>query len=304
MPMVRFGKFDVSRLIIGVNVVGGLSHLSQMIDVEIKAWNTTDSLQRQFRHAEDLGINCMEAGERFIPQYNQKFNGKMQFTTRNTAPLDESIKPGRGAREIAQSGCIGIHHGGAGETGTDAWWRKRRLDRVHEWCKNVKDAGVLCSITSHRPEVFMEIESQGWTEVDYYMTCLYKYGRTPAEWEQSFASNPGMAPAELYHSREGTSEHYGGETAFVRGDPADMYKVIQQTKKPCMVYKILASGRLCETPEFVEATFKECFSKIKSTDAVIVGMWDKHMDQYAVNKGYVVKYSPTSIRHTLTSAAE
>ncbi len=297
MPTVRFGKYDVSRLIIGSNIVGGLSHLSQMIDVEIHAWNTPEHLMENFKHCEDLGVNCMEDGARHIPPYNQKYNGKMLFTTRNSAGLDESIRAGRGAKEIAKSGCIAIHHGGAGETGTDAWWRKGKLDRVREWCKSVRDAGVLVAVTSHRPEVFDIIESQGW-DVDYYMTCLYKYGRTHEEWEQAFASNPGMAPAELYHSREGSSEHYGGETAFVRGDPAEMLKIVQQTRKPCMVYKILASGRLCETAQFVEAAFRDTFAKIKATDAVVVGMWDKHLDQYAINKEYVIKYGGSSIRNS------
>ena len=300
MPMVKFGKYDVSRLIIGSNIVGGLSHLSQMIDVEIQAWNTTEHLMDNFKHCEELGINCMESGQRHIPPYNEQRGGKMLFATRNQAPMDESIKPGRGAKEIAKSGCIAIHHGGAGDTGTDAWWRRGKLDRVREWCKSVRDAGVLVAVTSHRPEVFDIIESQGW-DVDYYMTCVYKYGRTHAEWEKAFASNPGMAPAELYHSREGTSDVYGGEMSFVRGDPPEMYKIIKQTKKPCWVYKILASGRLCETPEFVETAFKDCFANIKSTDAVVVGMWDKHMDQYAINKEYVIKYGGTSIKNTGTS---
>jgi len=288
MPQVRFGKHMVSRLIIGGNTLGGLSHLSRMIDLEMSAWHTPERLNQTFKHCEELGINCMESGRR-IPKYNEEMGGKMLFTLRNQAPLDESIRPGRGAKEIAQSGCFGLHHGGAGETGTDAWWRKGRLDRVREWCKNVRDSGLLVAVTSHRPEVFMEIESQDW-DVDYYMPCMYKYGRTPAEWEKSFAANPGMAPAELYHSREGTSENYGGETAFTRGDPAEMLKVVKQTKKPCWVYKILASGRLCEKQEFVEATFKYYFANIKPTDVVVVGHYDKHEDQYAINAEYVRRF--------------
>ena len=50
MPTVRFGKYDISRIIIGSNVVAGLSHLSRMIDTEIRAWNTSESLGRQFKH--------------------------------------------------------------------------------------------------------------------------------------------------------------------------------------------------------------------------------------------------------------
>jgi hypothetical protein len=69
-----------------------------------------------------------------------------------------------------------------------------------------------------------------------------------------------------------------------------MYKVIKQTGKPCWVYKILAAGRLCETQAFVEAAFKEVFANIKPTDAVVVGMYDKHIDQYAMNAEYVRRY--------------
>jgi hypothetical protein len=295
MPMVRFGNHMVSRLITGSNTLASNTHLSRMINVELRAWNTPERVTQQFKRCEELGINCMEDGGGRIPRYNAENGGKMLFTTRNTAGLDESIRAGRGAAEIAKGGCIAIHHGGAGDTGTDAWWRRGKLDRVREWCKSVRDAGVPVAVTSHRPEVFDIIESQGW-DVDYYMCCLYKYGRTHAEWEKLFAFNPSLAPVQIGWPAEGGSDVYGGEIAFVRGDPAEMLKVVQQTKKPCFVYKLLACGRLTEKPEWVEAVFKDIFAKIKSTDAVVVGMWDKHLDEFAINKEYVVKYSGTSIK--------
>jgi hypothetical protein len=285
MPTVRFGKHRVSRLIIGCNTLGNLSHLSRMIDVEMRAWNTPEQLLADFKHALELSINCVESPRQtLVEQVNNLGVGKMLFTARGEA-RQENSKTWRHPKEIAKSGCIAIHHGGS----SDIFWRMGQLNKVREFCKMVRDTGVLVAVTSHRPEVFMQIESEDW-DVDYYMTCLYKYGRPHAEWEKEFAFNPGMAPAELYHSREGTSPYYGGETAFVRGDPAEMYKVVKQTKKPCFVYKILASGRLCEKPEFVEAAFKECFANIKPTDAVVVGMWDKQEDQYAINAEYVRRF--------------
>ncbi len=93
MPQVRFGKHMVSRLIIGGNTLGGLSHLSRMIDLEMSAWHTPERLNQTFKHCEELGINCMESGRR-IPKYNEEMGGKMLFTLRNQAPLDESIRPG------------------------------------------------------------------------------------------------------------------------------------------------------------------------------------------------------------------
>jgi hypothetical protein len=287
MPTVRFGKYNISRLIMGTNTMG-LSHLSTMIDMEMRAWHTPERMVQIFKHCEELGINCVEMGMQ-VAKYNAEQGGKLLWTTRGTAKLASENRPWRDPKEIAKSGAIAIHHAGSGESGTDAWWRRGQLNVVREYCKMVRDAGVLVAITAHRPEVFMEIESQDW-DVDYYMTCLYKYGRTPAEWEKAFAANPGMAPVTLGHSKEPYSPNYGGDMDFVRGDPPEMYKVIKQTKKPCFVYKLLACGRLCEKEEYVESVFKECFANIKPIDAIVVGMFNKHMDQYAVNTGYVKKY--------------
>jgi hypothetical protein len=34
---------------------------------------------------------------------------------------------------------------------------------------------------------------------------------------------------------------------------------------------------------------------------VVVGMWDKHLDQYAINKEYVIKYGGSSIPNSGSS---
>jgi hypothetical protein len=159
----------------------------------------------------------------------------------------------------------------------------------------IRDTGVLVAVTSHLPQVFMEIESQGW-DVDYYMTCLYKYGRTHAEWVKAFASNPEMMPVEIGYPTESHSDLYGGEIAFVQGDPPEMLTVVKQCKKPCWVYKLLASTRLTQRQDIAESRFKEILANIKSTDAVVVGMWDKYMDEFAIDKEYVIKHGGTSIR--------
>jgi len=78
------------------------------------------------------------------------------------------------------------------------------------------------------------------------------------------------------------------------GDPPKMLKVVRQVKKPCLVYKILAAGRRCESPQTVEAAFKETFGNIKPTDAVIVGMYDRYSDQPAENAALVRKYGSAS----------
>ena len=295
MPMVSFGGKMISRLIIGSNGPG--AHFSTESGQEARVWNTPEHMVEVYKHCEELGINCAEDGASRFPAYNEAHGGKIMYATRGSASPSGSTGAGRSPAAIAKSGVLSIHHGGAGDTGTDAWWRQGKLGKVRDWCKMMKDGGLTVAVTSHRPEVFDTIESENWgKDVDYYMCCLYKYGRTHAEWLKLYEFNPALMPLEVGHPTEGGSDVYGGEVAFVAGDPPEMLKIVKQTKKPCWVYKLLACGRMCQRQDIVEGVFKEVFASIKSTDAVVVGMWDRFLDQYAINKEYVVKYGPTSIK--------
>jgi len=190
MPMVRFGQHMISRLIIGCNTLGNLSHLSRMIDIEMRAWNTPEQLLKDFKHALELGINCVEAGSPIVEKVNALGVGKMLWTARGGARR-AGAKSWQSPAQIAKRGPISIHHGGD----IDILWRLGQLDKARDFCKMVRDTGLLVAVTSHRPEVFKEIESQDW-DVDYYMTCLYKYGRPRAEWEEEFALTPAWLPRD------------------------------------------------------------------------------------------------------------
>jgi hypothetical protein len=69
---------------------------------------------------------------------------------------------------------------------------------------------------------------------------------------------------------------------------------MRQTQKPCLAFKILAAGRLCEREEWVEQAFASTFREIKANDAVIVGMYPEYEDQPAINAGLVRRFSALS----------
>ncbi len=293
MPTVKFGPHEIGRLVMGVNGPG--QHFSVKEGMDARAYLTPEKIAEENKHMLELGINCMEAGSRFA-QYAGETGARMMWSARGAANTGQSRW--QAPKDIvARSKVkpISIHHYGYGDEGTDALWKLGKLNAIREWCKIVRDTGVMVAVTSHRPQVFMEIESQGW-DVDYYMTCLYKYGRTHSEWLAAFKSNPEMMPVEIGYPTEGGTDLYGGEIAFVQGDPPEMLKVIKQCKKPCWVYKLLASTRLTQREDIVEDRFKYIMANIKSTDAVVVGMWGKYSDEFALNKEYVIKYGGTSIK--------
>ena len=73
-----------------------------------------------------------------------------------------------------------------------------------------------------------------------------------------------------------------------------MWQTMRQTPKPCLAFKILAAGRLCEKQETVEKAFEQTLAHIKPTDAIIVGMYPEYEDQVALNAEYTRRYSGPS----------
>ena len=300
MPTIRLGKHTVGRLIIGTNGIG--MHYSTPLMRLYREWNTPEQQMKNFKHCDDLGINMrVQTRDDIIHRYNKEYNGRMVFSSngdsfpRGTNPPDPAIA----IKALAKNGPIAIH---SAASASDEIWRSRQMPKMREWCKIVRDTGVLVCINGHFPEMFMEIESQGW-DVDYYMAGLYLFGRTPEEWKQAFKGDLDLAPLQVGElPTEYNSPYYGGEIAWVRGDPPKMLKVIKQVKKPCLAFKIVASGNLMATAQpkvmqqIVETRFKYVLENIKSTDGIVIAMWNRFEDQYALNKEYVVKYSGLSIK--------
>jgi hypothetical protein len=302
MPTIRLGKHDIGRLVLGINSIG--SHYSEPLRRTYNAWNTPEQEMLRYKRCDELGINLRIQTRDQINEYNKKFGGKMLFSSQGSFEFSSDGKvedPTQQIKEMAARGPIAIHYTAAG---ADNIWRRGQFDKVREWCKIVRDTGVLVGVNGHLPEMFMKMEDEGW-DVDFYVPGLYVFGRTTAEWEELFKTNPGLAPLQVGQPpTAGHSIYYSGESAWVRGDPAKMLRVIKQVAKPCLAFKLLASGNLMANgsaktqQETVEARFKYVFENIKSTDAVVVAMWNKYEDQYAINKEYVVKYSKLSVRAT------
>jgi hypothetical protein len=54
-------------------------------------------------------------------------------------------------------------------------------------------------------------------------------------------------------------------------------------KKTTLVYKALAAGRKCNSPEQVRQALRWAYKNIKPDDAAIVGMHPRYSDQVADN---------------------
>jgi hypothetical protein len=127
----------------------------------------------------------------------------------------------------------------------------------------VRDSGVLVGLSTHDPAFLQEVESQSW-DVDFFMTALYHLTRSQEDYEKILGQRP---IGEVY----------------LPSDPPRMGKAIRQTRKPCLAYKVLAAGRLTDTPKQVEQAFRTAFELIKPSDGMIIGMYPRYFDQVADN---------------------
>jgi hypothetical protein len=266
LPQIRFGEYSLSRLICGTNPFNGGSHLSVFVNHAMKEYYTEQQILKTLGRCRQVGINCWQAGANNYKLYQRLIEQgyKMHYLSLGKDPAE--------IKKLAAAGTIGIaHHGEV----TDRMFKAGRLDEINDYLKRVRDAGLMVGVSTHMPAVIEQVESKGW-DVDFYMGCVYERHRSAAELEKLL----GQAPIPV------------GEV-YLPDDPPRMFKVMRQTRRPCLAFKILAAGRLSKKKEWVEKAFRDTFGSIKPSDAVIVGIYDRYSDQPAENAAYTRRFCST-----------
>ncbi len=266
LPKVKFGKTEITRLIIGSNPFYGYSHFNGVLDRHMREWMTQDRKMEVLRRCEQAGINTWQVHYNDQPMQDirryRADGGKMNIVMLGDFAMMKDLSiVAKVAKEVAPLG-IG-HHGNR----TDERFRNGEMDKVREFTKAVRDSGVMVGVSTHNPAVVDYIESKGW-DVDYYMTCLYRVSRT------------------LEEARKELGEAPLGET-FLEKDPERMCKAIRASKRPCLAFKVLGAGRNISSGGTIETAFRFALANIKPTDAVIVGMFPEFKDEPKENADIV-----------------
>ncbi len=267
LPTIKFGKFDITRLIIGGNPFCGYSHFSEEMSREMAGYFTAGKVVETLQQAESAGINTVQArGDyhrmlHWIELYRRQ-GGQMHWIAQTASEMHDVFQ---NIKIITAAGAIGIYHHGSR---TDNLWLDGQIDKVNDYLKCMRDSGVMVGLGTHIPDVIKYAEDKGW-DIDFYMSCLYNISRKKRE------SN--LVKGTFVQQEE----------EFIPSDPDEMCKVIRQTDKLCLAFKILAANRNCSSQEDVYRAFEFAFGNIKPTDAIVVGMYPKRLDQVSLNVRYV-----------------
>ena len=233
MPMIQFGKYKISKLIVGGNQMAWKIKLGESSYNYYDEWNKDylpfEDALNILRICERNGINAWQSrGDSHIMHmlFDYRNRGGKLYWIGQTA--SEVADVPRNIKTIASHGAIATYHHGSK---TDELWRNGEIDKVNEMLKVIRDTGVMVGLGSHIPEALEYAEEKDWN-IDFYMAALL-----------------------------------GDENR------EKMCKFIRQTEKICLAFKILDASRRCKTPESTRKSFEYALKNIKKNDAIVVGMF-------------------------------
>jgi hypothetical protein len=266
LPTIKLGTHDVTRLIIGGNPIYGYSHFNKLLSRHQTDWHTPERVVALLQRCEQAGINTWQNSyaERTLQDLDRfrAAGGKLNWLCLGKPDWDKN--PDR-IDDAAKRRPIGIApHGALAER----LHREKRLTVLTDLLKRIRDQGVRVGLSAHNPALIELSEERSW-DVDYYMCCLYYLTRPRREFEEILGKT--LPLGEIY----------------LPSDPPRMFKAIQAARKPCLVYKVLAAGRRISTPAEVRGCFETALTRIKPTDALIVGMYQQFGDQVGENAALV-----------------
>jgi hypothetical protein len=272
LPTVKLGPHTITRLIVGGNPIYGYSHFNKTLSRYFTDWHTPDNVMALLRRCQEVGINTWQNSyaERTLSDLERfrEAGGKLQWLCLGNTDWDRF--PER-IDDAAKHKPIGIiPHGHLAER----LHRENRLDTLKDLLKRIRDRGVLVGLSAHNPALLELAEQQGW-DVDFYMCCLYYLTRPRAEFQKLLGAN--LPLGEIY----------------LPTDPPRMLQMVQATRKPCLVYKVLAAGRRTDSPAEIRRCFETALTGIKPTDAMIVGMLQQQTDQVGQNAALVRELAAT-----------
>jgi hypothetical protein len=271
LPLVPFGKYQLTRLIAGANPIYGYSHFNYVYSAHMGEYHTTGRVLAFLTELERAGLNTWQASwsERLETDWlrYKDQGGKLQLLLLSRPNFNEQPEMLNRAIKLKPMGIA--QHGGT----TNRFWDEGKLDRSLDYLKRIRDLGVMVGLSCHNPLEVEYAQEKAW-DVDYFMTSLYYVNRPRSEFEKILGQIP---HGEIY----------------LPNDPPRMMETIRKTKKPCLTYKVLAAGRTVNSPAQVKERLAAALKGIKPTDPVIIGMYQRFNDQIGQTASFVREIAAT-----------
>lgn len=253
LPMGKIGNLNVSRMLLGGNLLTHFTHSRDLRYVYDLAahYNSDEKIMETLALAEQHGINTVSMHNPPHPigvlKKYRKQGGKIQWIICPTAQIEEHHMEAYTlqVKELIDAGCEAIYLWGVFG---DQLISQRRVDLVAKAVEVAKKFGVPSGVGCHDLRVVAECEKNN-VPADFYIKTFHHH---------QYPSAP--KPEQL---KGATSEVPG----YWCKDPQATIDLMKTVEKPWIAFKIMAAGAISPKNAFPYA-----FNN--GADHILVGMFD------------------------------
>lgn len=259
LPKGKLGDHELSRLILGGNLIGGWAHSRDLLYVPslFRAYNTEKKIFETLMLAEKAGINAINIGFPTMDTINKyrKMTGSKIKVIVQVAPdndkkdiyvnINKAIDAGMDIIQVQGNWC-------------DWLVRDNRIDIIEKMLGYIRSQGYTAGLGAHTVDSFIGCEEQG-VIPDYYMKTMHhdKY------WSAHPMEN--RVPFEVDGKKY--LDHNRFHDNLFCLFPEKTVEFVQRAKVPVMGFKVLAAGAIQP-----EDGFNWAFQN--GADFICVGMFD------------------------------
>ena len=249
LPMGKIGDMEVSRMILGGNLLEHYTHSRDLKYVYqlAKHYNTEEKVIETLKLAESLGVNTMSGSINptstdVLRKYREKHNGKIQWIICPYAPIEDGLaKFNDEVDKLMDWGCDAVYIWGVRG---DQLVSSGRVDLIGKAVEAVKAHGVPCGVAGHKLEVVVECEKQK-VPTDFYIKTFHHhdYPTAKLDYDSKWCDKPN-----------------------------ELIELMQNVEKPWIAFKVMAAGAIPP-----ESAFPFVFNG--GADFVLAGMFDFEIAQ-------------------------
>ena len=259
LPKGKIGNHEISRLVLGGNLIGGWAHSRDLIYVPslFRAYNTEKKIFETLMLAEKAGINCINIGfptNETMVKYKKLTGSKIKVISQvhpdmekkdYYVNIDKAIDMGVDIVQVQGNWC-------------DWLVRDNKIDVIEKMLGRIRSQGYAAGLASHTVDALIACEEQGIIP-DYYMKTMHH--------DQYWSAHPreNRVPFEVDGTKHLDHNRFHDNLFCLFPDKTTAF--VERAKVPVMGFKVLAAGAIKPEDGFNWA-FKN------GADFICVGMFD------------------------------
>lgn len=253
LPKGKIGKLEVSRLILGGNLLTHYTHSRDLKYVYSLAahYNTDEKILETLAQAEAQGINTVSMHNpphpiSLLRRYRKERGGKIQWIICPTAEVNGDLSDyRRQVEELVKDGCEAIYLWGVH---ADPLAAEGKFDLIAKAVAAAKEFGVPSGVGGHSLEVVKGCEAHE-VNADFYIKTFHHH---------SYPTAP--KPEQL-------KEAYNEFPGYWCRNPEETAEFMKTVRKPWIAFKTMAAGAIPP-----QNAFRYAFQH--GADFVLAGMFD------------------------------